>query len=337
MTTICLISGDGVGQEVIPAAARVLRAVLPAAHFVQAEAGWACFSRTGTALPAATLAAVTAADATLFGATQSPSTVVAGYRSPILALRNHFDLYANLRPTASLPGKPPFDLLLVRENSEGLYSGRERLEDADTAIAERVITRRASERIAHVAFTQARARATPTKPARVTIVHKANVLKFSDGLFRAACLDVAAQYPDVQTEELLVDAAAMWLAKDPARFAVLVTTNLFGDILSDLAAGLAGGLGIAPSANLGAGSVAVFEPVHGSAPDIAGRGIANPIGAILSAALLLEHVQQAAAAARVRRAVQQVLATDTVPPDLGGIATTDQVTKAILQCLEKET
>lgn len=335
MTTLCLIPGDGVGQEVIPAAARVLAAVLPAAHLVQAEAGWACFSRTGTALPAATLAAVAAADATLFGATQSPSTVVAGYHSPILALRKHFDLYANLRPTAALPGARSFDLLLVRENSEGLYSGRERLEDADTAIAERVITRRASERIAHVAFAQARARARRGLPARVTVVHKANVLKLSDGLFRTACLDVAAQYPDVATEEMLVDAAAMWLVKEPARFAVLVTTNLFGDILSDLAAGLAGGLGVAPSANLGAGGVAVFEPVHGSAPDIAGRGIANPIGAILSAALLLEHVQQATAAARVRRAVQGVLAADCLPPDLGGSATTDQVTAAILQRLEE--
>ncbi|MFZ2487737.1 MAG: isocitrate/isopropylmalate dehydrogenase family protein [Anaerolineae bacterium] len=335
MTTICLIPGDGVGQEVIPAAARVLAAVLPAARLVQAEAGWDCFSRTGTALPAATLAAVAAADATLFGATQSPSTVVAGYQSPILALRKHFDLYANLRPTAALPGARSFDLLLVRENSEGLYSGRERLEGADMAIAERVITRRASERIAHVAFTQARAGARRGQPAHVTVVHKANVLKLSDGLFRTACLDVAAQYPDVSTEEMLVDAAAMWLVKEPARFAVLVTTNLFGDILSDLAAGLAGGLGIAPSANLGADGVAVFEPVHGSAPDIAGRGIANPIGAILSVALLLEHVQQATAADRVRGAVQSVLAAGCLPPDLGGSATTDQVTTAILQRLEE--
>ena len=160
MTTICLIPGDGVGQEVIPAAERVLAAIRPDLGFVQAEAGWDCFERCGTALPEATVAAVAGADATMFGATQSPSTVVAGYRSPILALRKQFDLYANLRPTASiLPGQPQVDLLIVRENTEGLYSGRERRE-GDTAIAERVITRAASERIARVAFEQARRRST---------------------------------------------------------------------------------------------------------------------------------------------------------------------------------
>ena len=265
----------------------------------------------------ATVAAVAAADATMFGATQSPSTVVAGYRSPILALRKQFDLYANLRPTATLlPGQPAVDLLIVRENTEGLYSGREH-RDGDTAIAERVITRAASERIARVAFEQARRRSTQANHAaarslpmgritqhvsrstHVTIVHKANVLKLTDGLFRECCLAVAAEYPDVEVNEMLVDAAAMWLVKDPSRFDVIVTTNLFGDILSDLAAGLVGGLGVAPSANVGAGQVAVFEPVHGSAPDIAGRGLANPIGAILSAALLLEHLGDGESAGRV--------------------------------------
>jgi isocitrate/isopropylmalate dehydrogenase len=155
------------------------------------------------------------------------------------------------------------------------------------------------------------------------------VLKVSDGLFRECCLAVAAQYPDVQTNELLVDAAAMWLVKDPARFDVIVTTNLFGDILSDEAAGLAGGLGVAPSANVGAGPVAVFEPVHGSAPDIAGRGLADPIGAILSGAMLLDHLGRTAAAEQVRRAVSATLAAGVLPPDLGGSAGTDTVTEAI--------
>jgi homoisocitrate dehydrogenase len=326
-----LIPGDGVGQEVIPAAAAVLTAVRPDLRFFQADAGWDCFQRCGNALPEETVESVASADATLFGATQSPNTVVAGYRSPILALRRRFDLYANLRPTATLlPGQPKLDFLIVRENTEGLYSGRER-QDGDTAIAERVITRAASERIARVAFEQARKRfplSAPHSP-RVTIVHKANVLKLTDGLFREACLTVAAEYPDVAVEEMLVDAAAMWLVKDPARFDVIVTTNLFGDILSDEAAGLVGGLGVAPSANVGAGQAAVFEPVHGSAPDIAGRGLANPIGAILSAALLLEHLGDGESARRVARAVAETVAAGIVTADLGGTENTRKVTDTI--------
>lgn len=347
MSIICLIPGDGIGQEVIPAAAEVLAAVLPDVHFIEAEAGWGCFQRHGTALPEATLAAVAHADATLFGATQSPMGVVEGYRSPILALRRHFDLYANLRPTwTMLPGQPAVDLLIVRENTEGLYSGRER-RGGDTAIAERVITRQASERIARVAFEQARKRMasrqsqmakpqSPIRNPRVTVVHKANVLKLSDGLFREACLDIAREYPDVEVDEMLVDAAAMWLAKDPGRFDVIVTTNLFGDILSDLAAGLVGGLGVAPSANVGAGQVAVFEPVHGSAPDIAGRGIANPVGAILSAALLLEHLDEMEAADQVRQAVFRTLQAGITTPDLDGTASTEQVVQAVRSNLRPE-
>ncbi len=348
MPTICLIAGDGVGQEVVPAAADAIASALPSARFVTAEAGWDCFVRRGDALPSETLAAVQSAHATLFGATQSPTTGAPApgsqsqvpnpqppipspqpptYRSPILALRRHFDLYANLRPAKSiLPGAPPIDLLIVRENTEGLYSGRES-RTGDTAIAERVITGKASERIARVAFEQARRRARPG--ARVTIVHKANVLKITDGLFRESCLAVARDYPDVETEEMLVDAAAMWLVRDPGRFDVIVTTNLFGDILSDLAAGLIGGLGVAPSANVGAGPVAVFEPVHGSAPDIAGTGAANPIGALLSGALLLDHLGEAAAASRVRAAVQQTVDDGVCTPDLGGRATTSEVTAAL--------
>jgi homoisocitrate dehydrogenase len=167
----------------------------------------------------------------------------------------------------------------------------------------------------------------------LTIVHKANVLKISDGLFREACLDVARNYPDVTVGELLVDAAAMWLVKDPARFDVIVTTNLFGDILSDLVAGLIGGLGVAPSANMGAGQVAVFEPVHGSAPDIAGQGLANPTAAILSAAMLLDHIGRPEAALQVRQAVSATLRAGLVTPDLGGAANTTQVVHAITQRL----
>ena len=391
MPTICLIPGDGVGQEVIPAAAQVMSAVMPGLQFIDADAGWDCFLRTGTALPDATVEAVAAADGALFGATQSPNEVVPGYRSPILALRKRFDLYANLRPTTSLlppKGGPQLDFLIVRENTEGLYAGRERSEGADTAIAERVITRQASDRIARVAFEQARQRAANRESANqrinesanqrisesanqrisestnqrisesantcthrqvrcqqaqlpasnfqlptVTVVHNANVLKLTDGLFRQACLTVAKEYPDVAVKEMLVDAAAMWLVKDPNRFDVIVTTNLFGDILSDEASGLIGGLGVAPSANVGAGRIAVCEPVHGSAPDIAGKGIANPVGAILSAAMLFDHWGEAAHGDRVRRAVAETVAAGIVTPDLGGRATTTQVTEAILDRL----
>jgi homoisocitrate dehydrogenase len=355
MTTICLIPGDGVGREVVPAAAQAIATALPSVRFLNARAGWDCFVRTGSALPEETRRAVKAADATLFGATQSPTTGEAGvrthagatvaYRSPILALRKEFDLYANLRPAAPLvPNGRPIDLLIVRENTEDLYSGRERSE-GDTAIAERVITRQGSERIARVAFEQARRRGalrsceggSGRRCAKVTIVHKANVLKITDGLFRESCLQIAKGYPDVEVDEMLVDATAMWLARDASRFDVIVTTNMFGDILSDLAAGLVGGLGVAPSGNVGAGRVAVFEPVHGSAPDIAGRGAANPIGAMVSAAMLLDHVGQPVAAANLRRAVQATVRGGLTTPDLGGMATTQQVTAAVCDILRAST
>lgn len=336
MKTICLIPGDGVGKEVIPAAGEALAALGLGLALVEARAGFECFQETGSALPDETLALARTADAVLFGATASPSTAVPGYRSPILALRKALDLYANLRPTFSLPGafsRPGIDLLIVRENSEGLYSGRERRE-GDTAIAERVITRRASERIARLACQQAmhRAQASGRAP-RLTIVHKANVLKLSDGLFRESALRAAAEYPEIEVEELLVDAAAMWLVRSPERFDVLVTTNLFGDILSDEASGLVGGLGVAPSANLGSGTP-LFEPVHGSAPDIAGRGLANPSGALLSAALLLETLEEPEAAGRLRAAVIGTLSAGICTPDLGGAATTAQFTEAVLERID---
>lgn len=291
--TIVLINGDGIGQEVIPAARRVLESLGLPLTFTEADAGFGAFERRGDALPADTLATCESADAILFGATQSPLTTVKGYRSPILALRKHFDLYANLRPATA----GDIDLLVVRENTEGMYSGRERTEDTgETAILERVITRRASERIVRAACEWALRRR-----KQLTIVHKANVLKQTCGLFRQTALEVVRDYPDLTVDELLVDTAALKLAQDARRFDVIVTTNLFGDILSDLAAGLTGGLGIAASANVGVG-VPVFEPVHGSAPDIAGTGTADPRAAILSAALMLDHLGYANAGDQVRRA-----------------------------------
>lgn len=290
--TITVIPGDGIGQEVIPAAVQVLEALHLPLHFQTADAGFACFERCGSALPADTLVCCEHSDAILFGATGSPMTKVAGYQSPVLQLRHHFDLYANLRPARN----GVIDLLMVRENTEGLYSRRERVIDGGaTAIAERVITARASERIVRAACEQARQRR-----RKLTLVHKANVLKETCGLFRQVGLAVTREYPELDVEELLVDTAAMRLVQDPARFDVIVTTNLFGDILSDLVAGLCGGLGLAPSANVGAGRPALFEPVHGSAPDIAGQGTADPRAAILSAAMLLEYLGYTEQANRLR-------------------------------------
>jgi homoisocitrate dehydrogenase len=331
---VCLIDGDGVGKEVIPAAAEVLAALGLGIEFIEARAGFEFFKQSGDAIPDATLAAVEGCDVALFGATSSPSTKVDGYRSPILVMRKAFDLYANVRPVQSLPGnfsRPHIDLLIVRENTEGLYAGRERLE-GDTAIAERIITRKGSTRIVRIAFEQARKRMQHSEPRiahSVTVVHKANVLKVTDGLFRECALQVAQEYPEIAAKEMLVDVMAMRLVRDPENFDVIVTTNLFGDILSDEASALIGGLGVAPSANIGE-KVAVFEPVHGSAPDIAGQGVANPIGAILSAALLLDHIEQGAQANRVRRAVNATIEQGLVPRDLGGNAMTSEVTRTVI-------
>ncbi len=324
---ICVIEGDGIGREVIPAAVAVLQTTGVDLTFEPAEGGFGCFQRCGTALPPETLALARECDAVLFGATQSPPDKVDGYRSPILELRRELDLYANLRPVRSLPipaSRPGIDLLIVRENTEGLYVRRER-SDGETAIAERVITRRASARIMRVACEQAQGRR-----GHVTLVHKANVLTETDGLFRRTALEVAEAYPGVRVDELLVDTAAMRLVQAPESFDVLVTTNLFGDILSDEAAGLVGGLGLAASANIG-DRHGLFEPVHGSAPDIAGRGIANPIAAILAGALMLDFLSESEAADRIRAAALDVLKYGPRTPDLGGDARTAEVTQAIVR------
>ncbi len=331
MRRVILIPGDGIGREVIPAAERVLAATGVPLEFVGAEAGWATFERCGTALPPETLQAVREAGLALFGAVSSPARPVPGYRSPIVALRRELDLYANVRPALSAPvqgSRPGVDLVVVRENTEGLYSGRERRE-GDTAIAERVITRRASERIGRVACELALRRR-----AHLTIVHKANILPHTCGLFRDAVRAVAADYPGLAVEECLVDTMALRLVREPEAFDVIVTTNLFGDVLSDEAAASVGGLGLAPSGNIGE-RAAVFEPVHGSAPDIAGHGVANPSAAILAGAMLLDHIGEGAAAGKVRQAVRRVLETGPHTPDLGGSATTAQVIEAVLSALNE--
>lgn len=285
---ICVIQGDGIGHEVVPAAIRVLEAILPGITIHVAEAGWETFEAQGVSLPDETIELARRAGTVIFGAASSPPYTVDGYYSPIVRLRRELQAYANLRPARYLPvptSRPGVDLIVVRENTEDLYVGDETQEErGERVVAKKVITRSATERVAELAYDLA----ISNGRKKVTIVTKANVLPQSDGLFRRVALEVASNYPEIETDELLVDTAAYWMVKEPTRFDIILTPNLYGDILSDMAAAWGGGLGLAPSVNIGEG-VAIAEPVHGSAPDIAGKGIANPTATILSVAMLLRH------------------------------------------------
>ena len=307
MPKLCVMPGDGIGKEVVPTAVSILQALIPNLEIIEAAAGWETFQQTGHSVPLATLETIRACGAGLFGAVQSPMHRVEGYRSAILTMRQDLELYANIRPVRSLPTvspRPGIDLIVVRENSEGLYSGQEH-SDGETAVAERIITRAASRRIAEKTAVLMAQHQRKT----LTIVHKANVLPLTDGLFRDTVREVMAEKaPHVSINELLVDVAALHMVGNPERFDVIVTTNLFGDILSDAAAYWGGGLGLAPSLNWG-NEIAVAEPVHGSAPDIAGKGLANPMAAILSGAMLARMVWQLPqVATRIETAVYNVLA-----------------------------
>ena len=312
MPKLCVIPGDGIGKEVVPHAVQMLRRVIPDLETVEAEAGWESFQKYGTSVPEETLRLLKDCGAGIFGAVSSPSHYVKGYRSAILVMRQELDLFANIRPVRSLPGlcsRQDVDLIIVRENTEGLYAGRE-TRQGDTAIAERVITARASKRIAQRVLTLA----CQNWRKKITIVHKANILPVTDGLFRDCIYEIAADFfpggCPLDIDEMLVDTAAYNLVAAPERFDVIVTTNLFGDILSDVAAFWCGGMGLAPALNLGE-QVALAEPVHGSAPDIARKGIANPIAAILSASLLARlHWGLTEAAERIDSAVWAALDGD---------------------------
>ena len=327
---ICLIEGDGIGHEVVPAARRVLEATGLPLEFIEAEAGWETFERRGVSVPEETVEKIMASDATLFGAATSPTRKVPGFFGAIRYLRRRLDLYANVRPAKSRPvpkSRPGVDLVIVRENTEGLYVEQER-RYLDVAIADAVISRRASERIGRFAFNLASRRERKLLHA----AHKANVLPVTQGLFLDTVREVAQGFPGVSFKDIIVDNCAMQLVMRPEQFDVIVTTNLLGDILSDLTAGLVGGLGLAPSGNIG-DRYAVFEPFHGSAPDIAGKGIANPTATILSAAMLLEHLGEEEAARRIEAAVDKVLAEGPHTPDLGGTATTEAFTEAVLRAM----
>jgi len=328
MKKIVLLPGDGIGPEVIAAAHRVLAALPLEWDFVECGIGYGEYQRSGSPLPDATLQAIRSADAALFGAVTTPPDIP-HYFSPVVRMRQALDLYANLRPNRSIrhpSSQAGIDMLIVRENTEGLYSGVERTDaDGSRAVTERIITRKGSERIIRKAFDAARQLGRKT----VHVVHKANVLRQTCGLFRATALEIAKEYPDLTVLEMLVDTCAMELIRAPGQFEVIVTTNLFGDILSDEACMLVGGLGVAASANIGT-DAAVFEPVHGSAPTLAGTGRANPTASFFAAAMLLDHLGEKEHSARLRNAVESCLADGEVTPDLGGTLTTTDMTTAVI-------
>lgn len=319
---IAVIPGDGIGQEVTPAAVKVLEALDIRFDFVYGEAGDETKAETGEALPEETGEIAAEADATLFGAAGETAADV------ILPLRSIVGSFANVRPARAYPGldalQPETDLVFIRENTEGVYAGIENEITDGVRTLTRVVTEDASEQIAEYGFRYAKRNGYDD----VTIAHKANVMRETDGLF----VDVAervADERDAAYDTALMDALAMHLVMHPEDYGVVICPNLAGDMLSDLAAGIVGGLGLLPSANIGEEN-ALFEPVHGSAPDIAGEGIANPSAMILSAAMLLDHLEYSEEADQVRDAVESVLESGPHTPDLGGDATTEEMTDAII-------
>jgi len=342
---VSLIEGDGIGPEITAATVRAIEAAGGQLAWERVDAGAGAVVKHGDPLPAATIESIKRTQLALKAPLATPSG--GGYRSVNVTLRQHFDLYANVRPARTIAGVPSrysnVDMVIVRENTEDLYAGIEHYIDARRTAAESIaiITRFGSERVIVYAFEYARRHGRK----KVTLVHKANILKMSNGLFLDTGKEVAKRYPDIELDDMIVDATAMKMVVSPERFDVIVTMNLFGDILSDLAAGLIGGLGVAPASNIGAAPVtedgqpapracAMFEAVHGTAPDIAGKGIANPTGLMLSAAMLLDHVDQRAAAARLRAGVTTALASpETRTGDLGGKANTAAYTDAVIRAM----
>ena len=321
MYDIAVISGDGIGREVMSACEYLLDKLDLEFSFKYGEAGFDCFNKNGTTLPEETIKIAKDSDAVLFGA----STSTPGQPSPIINLRKELNVYANIRPIKSYRGvnsiHDDIDFVIVRENTEGLYSQAE-YGDENKMIAERIITRKASERISKAAFNLCLKRG----ENKVTCVHKSNVLKKTDGVFKESFYKVAEEYPQIKTEDFYVDAMAMYLITQPQNFDVIVASNLFGDILSDESAGLVGGLGLAPSGNIGDHN-GLFEPVHGSAPDIAGQNIANPCSMILSASMMLNYLGEWEISNDIKNAVEKVVADCKIrTTDLGGDSSTMDVT-----------
>ncbi|MFM4869974.1 isocitrate dehydrogenase [Aeromonas caviae] len=330
---ITVIPGDGIGPSIIESAIQILTHAGCDFDYEYADAGLVALEKHGELLPQATLDLIEKNKVSLKGPLTTP--VGGGFTSINVSLRKKFNLYANVRPVLSFKGTKSrydnIDIITVRENTEGMYSGagQKRSDDNQSAEAMSIITREGAERIVTFAFELARQEGRK----KVTIIHKANILKSTSGLFLEVARQVADRYPDIQNEEMIVDAACMNLVMYPERFDVMVTTNLFGDILSDLCAGLVGGLGMAPGANIGEGA-AIFEAVHGSAPDIAGKNIANPTSVILASIQMLEYLGMQDKAERIREAVRATIESgDRVTRDLGGTASTSEFTQAIIDRL----
>jgi 3-isopropylmalate dehydrogenase len=320
---VAVIPGDGIGPEVVDASLAVLNATGIDFDFKHYDAGDDCKTKHGVALPDETLQGALDAQAVLFGAAGNTAAEV------ILKLRKELNTFVNLRPSKAFDGvdciHPKTNITIVRENTEGLYIGAENELAPGVVTATRLITQTASERIARYAFEYAQ----QNEYEKVTAIHKANVMKLSDGLFLDSARAIAKEFPNVEYDEQLVDSAATLMVLDPERFQVMLTPNLFGDILSDLAAGLIGGLGVCPSANLGDHS-ALFEPVHGTAPDIAGKGLANPTAAILCGAMMLRHFGETEAAKMIELSLEKTIAQSQSTSDLGGNLSTMEMAEAVV-------
>ncbi len=333
---VSLIRGDGIGPEIVEATVRALEALEVEIEWEEVRAGTGAFQELGTPLPEETLASIARNKVVLKGPLETP--VGTGFRSINVAIRKHFDMYANVRPSKILPGvKTRFsdsglDLVIVRENTEGAYAGIEHAIPPNRAAAETIIlcTRWACERIVRYAFEYAKT----TGRQKVTLVHKANILKETHGLFLEVGRSISREYEEIEFEDLIVDNMAMQMVIRPERFDVIVTTNLFGDILSDLAAGLIGGLGLTPGANIGS-EASMFEAVHGTAPDIAGKGLANPTALMRAAGMMLDHMGMTEKARQLNGAIDEVLRQgEAVTGDLGGKATTEEYTAALVEVIK---
>jgi isocitrate dehydrogenase (NAD+) len=327
--TIAVIKGDGIGPEIMDATLHVLEALGCGLDYEFVDAGMTALDREGTLLPQATLDAIGRHKVALKGPLTTP--IGDGFSSINVELRKRFDLYANVRPAITFPGTKAryenIDIITVRENTEGAYGAEGQVLSPDGQSAQSLIrvTRRGSERIVRYAFELARR----TGRKKVTVVHKANIMKTTSGLFLNVAREVAKDYPEIACNEMIVDNTCMQLVMNPHQFDVIATTNLFGDIISDLCAGLVGGLGLAPGANIGA-EAAIFEAVHGSAPDIAGKGLANPCALLLAAAMMLDHVGMPSHGQRLRAAIRSTLSDkDRVTPDLGGTGSTMDFARAL--------
>jgi isocitrate dehydrogenase (NAD+) len=335
MQDIVLIPGDGIGTEITSSVTKILKTAGAEINWIETTAGLTAYEEKGNPLPDEAVDLIREHHIVLKGPLTTP--VGTGFRSVNVALRKEFNLYANIRPAKSLPNvHSPYkdiDIVMFRENTQGLYIGHERWVDDEHNHAESiaVITRDASENIIRAAFDYAREHGRK----KVTLVHKANILKFTTGLFLQIGREIADQYPDIEFEDIIIDNMAMQMVMRPQRFDIVVTTNLFGDILSDLSSGLVGGLGVTGAANIG-DAYAMFEAVHGSAPDIAGKNMANPTAMLFSSLLMLEHIGQSDVAKKIRYAVLEVLANhkDACTKDIGGKGTTTTFTNAVCMVMD---